>query len=224
MMLTDRQTNEQRWKQNLHISAEDLIVTFNARTVHNKTPNIQSYRRRWYPAITVKTQYNFNILIFELQSWNHSGKDNDIVVLCTLPLKYQNLVGRYISFGNIKMLNNDNTFIQNTVYWCENLKASQNYCLDEKHPFMSGSICLQYMYHDDVIKWKYFPRYWSFVRGIHRSPVNSPHKGQWRGALIFSLMCTRINSCVNNREAGDLRRYRHHYDVIVMIGSCTEEV
>ena len=30
--------------------------------------------------------------------------------------------------------------------------------------------------HDDVIKWKHFPRYWPFVRGIHRSPVNSPHK------------------------------------------------
>ena len=37
-------------------------------------------------------------------------------------------------------------------------------------------------YHDDVIKWKHFPRYWPFVRGIHRSPVNSPHKGQWRRA------------------------------------------
>ena len=47
--------------------------------------------------------------------------------------------------------------------------------------------------HDDVIKWKHFPRYWPFVRGIHRSPVNSPHKGQWRGALMFSLICTRIN-------------------------------
>ena len=44
-------------------------------------------------------------------------------------------------------------------------------------------------HHDDVIKWKYFPRYWPFVRGIHRSPVNSPHKGQWRGALMFSLIC-----------------------------------
>ena len=40
--------------------------------------------------------------------------------------------------------------------------------------------------HDDAIKWKHFPRYWPFVRGIHRSPVNSPHKGQWRGALMFS--------------------------------------
>ena len=70
--------------------------------------------------------------------------------------------------------------------------------------------------HDDVIKWKHFPRYWPFVRGIHRSPVNSPHKGQWRGALMFSLICARINGWVNNREAGDLRCYRAHYDVIVM--------
>ena len=70
--------------------------------------------------------------------------------------------------------------------------------------------------HDDVIKWKHFPRYWSFVRGIQRSPVNSPHKGQWRGALMFTLICARINAWVNNREAGDLRRYRTHSDVIVM--------
>ena len=70
--------------------------------------------------------------------------------------------------------------------------------------------------HDDVIKWKYFPRYWSFVRGIHISPVNSPHKGQWRGALIFSLICAWINGWVNNREAGDWRRRSDHYDVSVM--------
>ena len=70
--------------------------------------------------------------------------------------------------------------------------------------------------HDDVIKWKHFQRYWPFVRGIRRSPVNSPHKGQWRGALMFSLIWVWINGWVNNREAGDLRRHRAHYDVIVM--------
>ena len=69
---------------------------------------------------------------------------------------------------------------------------------------------------DDVIKWKHFPRYWPFVGGSHRSPVNSPHKGQWRGALMFSLICTRINGWVNTGEAGDLRRHRAHYDVIVI--------
>ena len=72
-------------------------------------------------------------------------------------------------------------------------------------------------HHDDVIKWKRFPRYWPFVRGIHRSPVNSPHKGLWRGALIFYLICTRINGWVNNGHAGDLRRHWPHYDVTVMI-------
>ena len=70
--------------------------------------------------------------------------------------------------------------------------------------------------HDDAIKWKHFPRYWPFVQGIYRSPLNSPHKGQWRGALMFTLICARINSSVNNREAGDLRCHCAHYDVIVM--------
>ena len=73
--------------------------------------------------------------------------------------------------------------------------------------------------HDDVIKWKHFPRNWSFVREIHRSPVNFPHKGQWRGALMFSLIYAWINDWVNNREAGDLRRQHGHYDVIVMYKS-----
>ena len=71
-------------------------------------------------------------------------------------------------------------------------------------------------WHDNVIKWKHFPRYWPFVRGIHRSSVNSPDKGQWRGALMFSLICAWINGWVYNREAGDIRRHRAHYDVIVM--------
>ena len=63
-----------------------------------------------------------------------------------------------------------------------------------------------------------FPRYWPFVRGIHRSSVNSPHKGQWRGALLFSFIAW-INGWVNTREAGDLRHHRAHYDVILMSSS-----
>ena len=61
-----------------------------------------------------------------------------------------------------------------------------------------------------------FPRYWHFVRGIHRSPVNSPHKGQWRGALMFCLIWAWINRWVNNCEAGELRCHLAHYEVIVM--------
>ena len=50
------------------------------------------------------------------------------------------------------------------------------------------------------------------------SPVTGefPHKGQWRGPLMFSLICVWIDGWVNNGETGDLRRYRAHYDVIVM--------
>ena len=74
--------------------------------------------------------------------------------------------------------------------------------------------------HDDVIEWKHFQRYWPFVRGIHWSPANSKHKGKWRGTLMLSLICAWLNSWVNNREAGDLRRHRAHYHVSVM--TCQE--
>ena len=72
-------------------------------------------------------------------------------------------------------------------------------------------------YHDDVIKWNLFPRYWPFVREFtdHRLK-NSPHKGQCREALMFSFICAWINGWVTNRGAGDLRRHLAHYDVIVM--------
>ena len=59
---------------------------------------------------------------------------------------------------------------------------------------------------DNVIKWEHFPRYWPFVRGIHRN--------RWRGTLMFSLICAWINVWVNNREASDLRRHCVLYDVI----------
>ena len=84
---------------------------------------------------------------------------------------------------------------------------------DSKLDISTHAYILVPIHHDDVIKWKHFPRYWPFVRGIHRSPVNSPHKGQWRGALMPSLICV----WVNNREADNLRRYRAHYDVAVML-------
>ena len=71
--------------------------------------------------------------------------------------------------------------------------------------------------HDDVIKWKHFPGYWLFVRWIHRSPVNPPHKGHWRGDLMISLICALTNGWVNNRGAADLRRHRAYYDITVMV-------
>ena len=70
--------------------------------------------------------------------------------------------------------------------------------------------------HDDVIKWTHFPRYWPFVRGIPLSPVNSPHKGQWRGALMFFFHLRSNKRLSKQWWGGDCRRYRAHYDVTVM--------
>ena len=86
-----------------------------------------------------------------------------------------------------------------------------------RHYQIFGSLdnLLRFNY-DDVIKWKHFPRYWPFVRGIHRSPVNSPHKGQCRGALMFSLICIWMNGWINNRYKGDLKSRRADYDVTKM--------
>ena len=104
------------------------------------------------------------------------------------------------------------------------LGTDKNTCVEifSKRCLLPGSLRGQYQarvmfYHTDVIKWKHFPLYWPYVRGIHWSPMKSLHKGQWRGALMFSLICAWINGWVNNRESGDLRRYCSHYDVIIMI-------
>ena len=63
--------------------------------------------------------------------------------------------------------------------------------------------------HDDVIKWKHFPRYWPFVRGIHRSPVTRSFD------VFFDL---RLNKRLSKQSQGwsDLRLNRAHCDVIVV--------
>ena len=94
--------------------------------------------------------------------------------------------------------------------------ATSNMAPDRTMITSYKALCSIYLWicnqHDDVIKWKHFPCYWPFVRGIHRSPVIPPPKGQCHRALMFSLICV----LVNDREAGDLSRYRTHYEVNVM--------
>ena len=135
--------------------------------------------------------------------------------------------------GDVTILN-----IESTTIWMfveqfeqynnkENIKAPQliDGCLipltkrasNAESISVCHNIILRFKSHDDVIKWKHFPRYWPFMRGIHRLPVNSPHKGQWHGALMFSLICAWTNGWVNNHDAGDLRRHRTHHSVTVMV-------
>ena len=68
--------------------------------------------------------------------------------------------------------------------------------------------------HDDVIKWKHL-RVTGPLSGEPTGHRWIPHKGQWRGTLTFSLICTWTNGWVNNRDAGDLRRHRAPYDITV---------
>ena len=108
-------------------------------------------------------------------------------------------------------------FTERTFSWFQICRALQYDLLSYTPPFGTKDLLEQANPpHADVIKWKHFRRYLPSVRGIHRSPVNSPDKSQC-GSLIFSLKCSWINVWVNNREAGDLIRHPAHYDVIVMI-------
>ena len=86
------------------------------------------------------------------------------------------------------------------------IEPCQDEVIDEAHisqglvqPGLGGFLDADRACHDDVIKWKHFQRYWPFVRGIHRWPVNSPHKGQWRGAfdVFFDL---RLNKRFSKRS------------------------
>ena len=112
-----------------------------------------------------------------------------------------------LSVDNIRAVN---TIVCSAIYWdlytlCQVFKLHRHDWVWHKHFLGLGLFRIS---HDDVIKWKHFQRY--------RSPVNSPHKGEWRGALMFSLISAWINGWVNNSEAGDLRRDRTNYDVTVM--------
>ena len=103
-----------------------------------------------------------------------------------------------------KFNRNWNIFIQENgfgnVVWKMLVILSRPQCVDMKHEWKllatigSLEVCAWFCWtflrcgyiHYDVIKWTFFPRYWPFVRRIHRSPVTYPHKGQWHGALMFS--------------------------------------
>ena len=83
--------------------------------------------------------------------------------------------------------------------WCPCTKTR---CLSSKQVLTASWV----QSHDDVIKWKHFPRYWPFVRRIHRSPVNSPYKGQWRGALMFYLICVWTQTSIRCMEVCGLNK------------------
>ena len=56
---------------------------------------------------------------------------------------------------------------------------------------------------------KHFSHYWTFVRGIHRLPVDSPLKGRWRGVFdgFFDVPLNKLLS-----KQWMLSMWRHYND------------
>ena len=127
----------------------------------------------------------------------------------------QNIV-IHIQLYLIKCSNNDNYYMYYVYLWPPTNKKTYYWRLVLFANIITDVQKSGLRFHDDVIKRKHFPRYCPFVRAIHQSPVNSPHTCQWRGVLMFSLICAWINGWINNRETGDLRRNHAHYDVTVI--------
>ena len=92
------------------------------------------------------------------------------------------------------------------------------------HPGVSNHTQQIFLWHDDVIKWKHFPRCWPFVRGIHRSQVNSPHKGQWRGALMFSLIWAWIKGFLTMTMTMTMKYSLLPSDIQFIINTLTKEI
>ena len=84
----------------------------------------------------------------------------------------------------------------------------------------------QHMFRTNKTWWRHQMETFSalLVLCAGNSPVNSPPKGQWRGALMFSLICGWINDWPNNREACDLRRHCTHYDINVNVSPVLSEI
>ena len=152
----------------------------------------------------------------------------DVILLCSM-LKFSWYLGGGESWLGADLLycSAPTMFIPNHLAIVTRLCVSIDVCRQEQCIksifsivilcclFKDGNFPTSNHYHDNVIKWKHFPRYWPFVRG--GPPVTSgfPHRGQWRGALMFSSICSWTNSSGNNLDAVDLRRHRAHYDVTI---------
>ena len=74
----------------------------------------------------------------------------------------------------------------------------------------------------EVTQWNHIPRYRPFVMGIHRSPVDSLHKGPVTRTALFSLVFISTKCWINRRAARDLRRHGAHCHVIVMLFSARQ--
>ena len=147
---------------------------------------------------------------------------NNVAPLFKVNSNWQKANLWYYSDVNLVLKCLNSPFVQYHVHANANIKAPHHWPFawqiyqwrsEAQRPVIRGG--LSSYYHDDVIKWKDFPRHWPFVRINYRSPVNPPTKASDAELWCFHWSLPWINGWVNNHEAGDLRRHRAHYDVIL---------
>ena len=151
---------------------------------------------------------------------------------------------QWFFFRNLNIITQESVFKMSSGKWrpfCLALNVLKHIINDDaKTIWLPATIMLTYMYTAAEIKthhidssmqegsisitmyswWRHqietFSALLAICAGNSPVPGEFPHKGQWRGALMFSLICVWMKGWVNTREAGDLRRYRAHCDVTVM--------
>ena len=127
-----------------------------------------------------------NINQASLRTWAMGSKVNYMIIMRIISSEIRcisinkMLFNIYLGSGNICEANRIS--MKSIFYHCLNKHAK--IVKFEQH--LNWRNCV---FNDDVIKWKHFPPCWPIERGIHRPQVNTPHKGQWRGALVFCLIC-----------------------------------
>ena len=127
----------------------------------------------------------------------------------------------FMAYSPLKFCNT-NMFTESAVLGWEMIrlylsssKLMFNDCTTKPWAYFMGLYCA-FLVHDDAMTWKRNRRYWPFVRGIHRWPVDSHHKGPLTRALMVSFMLVLTNSWTNTRVAVDLR---HHAARVIMVMS-----
>ena len=126
--------------------------------------------------------FSFNYFNYPINTLKLKNIDTIYMLQSLLAQNWSNVEKAYIGKAGLKIFNTSLNQMNMRKYRVHAKKLTKSLSM----------LCRWCVFvHDDDIKWKHFPRYWPFVRGIHRSPVNSPHKGQWRGALMFTLICAK---------------------------------
>ena len=208
--------------------------------------SLLSFQERWHLAYTTASVFSLSCTIFRALQWRHNGRDSvsnhqphDCLLnrllrrrskktskLCVTGL----CVGNSSGTGEFPAQRASNA--ENVSIWLRHHVSLISF--QERWHLAYTKTSVYYVNGTDVIIhpasntfhkvwitwWRHqmetFSALLAICAGNHRSTVNSPHKGQWRGALMFYFIWASISGWVNNREAGDLRRHRAHCDVIVM--------